>query len=69
MSVIQVVDFSEVNTVSDKELVATTVSRYADLLRIKQASDRDAEIETQESELRVILESMGVTVDDIKVRS
>ena len=53
---------------TDKELVTTTVSRYVDLLRIKQAADRDAEIETQESELRIMLESMGIVVDNIKVR-
>jgi len=53
---------------TDKELVTTTVSRYVDLMRIKQAADRDAEIETQESELRIMLESMGIVVDNIKVR-
>ena len=53
---------------TDKELVTTTVSRYVDLMRIKQAADRDAEIETQESELRVMLESMGIVVDNIKVK-
>ena len=52
---------------SDKELVNTTVSRYMDLLRIQKAQNRDAEIENQKRELKVILEAMGITVEDLKI--
>ena len=52
---------------SDKELVTTTVSRYMDLLRIQKSQDRETEIENQKRELKVILESMGITVEDLKI--
>ncbi len=52
---------------TDKELVTTTISRYMDLLRIECAANRDAVIETQKRELRAALESMGVSVEDLRV--
>ncbi|MBQ9348431.1 MAG: hypothetical protein IJT94_14040 [Oscillibacter sp.] len=52
---------------SDKELVNTTVSRYMDLLRIEKAEDYKREVANQKQELRVILESMGIAVDDLKI--
>ena len=57
----------EVKIVSDKELVNTTVSRYMDLLRIEKAEDYKREVANQKQELRVILESMGIAVDDLKI--
>ena len=52
---------------SDKELVNTVVSRYMDLLRIEQAEDYRREIANQKQELKVILESMGIAVADLKI--
>ena len=52
---------------SDRELVNTNISRYMDLLRIEQAEDYKREVTNQKQELRVILESMGVAVDELKI--
>ena len=50
-----------------EELVTNTVSRYVAILRIESAENRETEIQTQKQELRVMLQSLGVAVDDIKV--
>ena len=52
---------------SDRELTAVTISRYMDLLRIEQAEDYKREVANQKQELRAILESMGIAVDDLKI--
>ena len=50
-----------------EELTSITVSRYMDLLRIQKAEDRDKEIENQKRELRVVLETMGVAVENLRI--
>lgn len=52
---------------SDTELKSATVSRYMNLLRIEQAEDYRREITNQKRELRIILESMGIAVEDLKI--
>ena len=52
---------------TDKELVTQKIEKYMDLLRIENAPDRDREILNQKRELRVELEALGVTVDELKI--
>ena len=52
---------------SDTELKSTTVTRYMNLLRIEQAEDYKREVTNQKRELKVILESMGIAVEDLKI--
>ena len=56
------------NEVADKEMVISTISRYMDVLRIKQAANRDDEIENQLCELRAQLQAMGIVVDELIIR-
>ena len=53
---------------TDKEMVTSTISRYMDVLRIKQAANRDDEIENQLCELRAQLQAMGIVVEDLVIR-
>ena len=53
---------------TDKEMVSSTISRYMDVLRIKQAANRDDEIENQLCELRAQLQAMGIVVDELVIR-
>lgn len=57
----------EVNVMTDKELVATEITHYMDLLRVKRAEDREKELENQLRESRAKLESFGVTVENLKI--
>ena len=52
---------------TDKEIVSTKISEYMNTLRIKQAEDRDREIENRLRELRAQLEVFGVTVEDLRI--
>ena len=56
------------NEMTDKEMVISTISRYMDVLRIKQAANRDDEIENQLCELRAQLQAMGIVVDELIIR-
>ena len=52
---------------ADKEVISQTVSMYMAILRIKQADDRDREIENKLRELRVLLKAFGITVEDLRI--
>ena len=52
---------------TDKELVAVEIRRYIDLLRVKQAIDKETELNNQLMESRIKLESFGVAVDNISL--
>ena len=53
--------------ITDKEVISQTVSMYMAILRIKQADDRDREIENKLRELRVLLEAFGIAVEDLRI--
>ena len=54
---------------TDKEQATNIISKYMDLLRIKGAKDRDAEIDNQLCEARAQLQALGVVVDDLVIKS
>lgn len=53
---------------NDKELKDMRLKEFADLLRIKKASDRDSEIEFQEKLLKAQLLSLGVPTEDLEMK-
>ena len=57
----------EVESMTREELVATEITRYMDLLRVKKADDKEKELENQLRESRVKLESFGVAVENLKI--
>ena len=57
----------EVDVMTDKELVATEITHYMDLLRVKQAENWKKELDNQLRESRAKLESFGVTVENLKI--
>ena len=57
----------EVNVMTKEELVANEITRYMDLLRVKQAEDKEKELENQLRESRAKLESFGVTVENLTI--
>ena len=57
----------EVDVMTKEELVATEISRYMDLLRVKQAADKEKELDNQLRESRAKLESFGVTIENLKI--
>ena len=61
------VNKSGVETDSDAQLMVNTIDRYVNLMRIKNAADRDAEIAFQERELRAILRVLDIPVEKLVV--
>ena len=57
----------EVDVMTKEELVATEITRYMDLLRVKQAADKEKELDNQLRESRAKLESFGVTIENLKI--
>ncbi|MBR1496764.1 MAG: hypothetical protein IJ617_03990 [Oscillospiraceae bacterium] len=57
----------EVDVVTREELVATEITRYMDLLRVKKAQDKEKELDNQLRESRAKLESFGVTVEKLTI--
>ena len=57
----------EVEVMTKEELVATEITRYMDLLRVKQAADKEKEVDNQLRESRAKLESFGVTIENLKI--
>ena len=55
----------EVDIMTKEELVATEITRYMDLLRVKQATDKEKELDNQLRESRAKLETFGVTVEKV----
>ena len=56
-----------VDIMTKEELVATEITRYMDLLRVKQAADKEKELDNQLRESRAKLESFGVTIENLKI--
>ena len=50
-----------------EELIATEITRYMDLLRVKKAEDKEKELDNQLRESRAKLESFGVTIENLKI--
>ena len=50
---------------TEKEMITTTIERYADLMRIEHAQNRDEEIQNQKIELRAKLQAIGVNLEDL----
>ena len=57
----------EAESMTREELVATEITRYMDLLRVKKAADKEKELENQLRESRAKLESFGVTVENLTI--
>ena len=51
---------------NEKELKDLRLREYADLQRIKRATNRDEEIEYQEKLLKAQLQSLGVHTEDLE---
>ena len=54
---------------SKEELAANAIARYVDLLRIQAAPDKDVELNNQLSATRALLQTLGIMVDDIVIKS
>ena len=50
---------------TDKEMIASTIERYAAIRRIENAQNRDDEIQNQKIELRAKLQTFGVNLEDL----
>ena len=50
---------------TEKEQIQILIDRLTDIRRIKNAADRDKELNDQEQTLIVKLEAMGITVTDL----
>lgn len=53
--------------VSDKELQTMLIDTYANLQRIKKASDKDKELDYQLRLVKAKLESMGTVTSDLDI--
>lgn len=54
-------------TMTEKELKDQVISEYVNIQRIKNAPDKDKEIEYQEKILKARLQSLGVPTEDLDV--
>lgn len=52
---------------NDKEQTTMMIQRYMDILRLEAAVDKDKEIANQKRETAVILEALGVSIDDLRI--
>ena len=59
---------TEVMEMNDKELKDTRLKEFADLQRIKKASDRDSEIEYQEKLLKAQLQALGIPTEELEIK-
>ena len=50
---------------TDHEISIMTIERYAALVRIEHAQNRDEEIKNQKIELRAKLQTIGVNLEDL----
>ena len=53
---------------TDKEQTSFLISKYMDALRVLQAEDKERELENQLCEMRAQLQTLGVEVEDLKIR-
>lgn len=52
---------------TDKEMIATLIDSYTNLQRIKNASDKEKEIEYQLTALKAKLESFGIITSTLEI--
>lgn len=57
----------EVDVMTEKEQATSLIDIYTDLLRIKQAADKDKEIDNQLRKAKAKLEALGVVVEDLVI--
>lgn len=55
----------EVEVMTDKEQATNMIDVYTDLLRIKQAADKEKEINNQLRKAKAKLEALGVVVEEL----
>ncbi|MCD7820521.1 MAG: hypothetical protein LUH07_15960 [Lachnospiraceae bacterium] len=53
---------------TEKELKDQTIREYVNLQRLKNAEDRDRELEYQEKILKARLQSLGVPTEDLELQ-
>ena len=51
-----------------EEQTTFLIAKYMDALRVKQAIDKEAELENQLCEMKAQLEALGVVVENLKIR-
>ncbi|MCD8130144.1 MAG: hypothetical protein LUE16_02515 [Lachnospiraceae bacterium] len=56
----------EVTEMTEKELKDQTIREYVNLLRIKNAEDREKELAYQEKILKARLQSLGIPTEDLE---
>ena len=57
----------EVNIMTEKEQATNMIDVYTDLLRIKQAADKEKEVNNQLRKTKAKLEALGVVVEDLVI--
>ena len=57
----------EVDIMTEKEQATNMIDVYTDLLRIKQAADKEKEVNTQLRKAKAKLEALGVVVEDLVI--
>lgn len=57
----------EVDVMTEKEQATNMIDVYTDLLRIKQAADKDKEVNNQLRKAKAKLEALGVVVEDLVI--
>ena len=56
----------EENVINKDELIDIRIKEYSDLQRIKNSTDKDAEIEYQVKILKAQLQSLGIHTEDLE---
>ena len=57
----------EVDIMTEKEQATNMIDVYTDLLRIKQAADKEKEVNNQLRKATAKLEALGVVVEDLVI--
>ena len=57
----------EVDIMTEKEQATNMIDVYTDLLRIKQAADKEKEVNNQLRKAKAKLEALGVVVEDLVI--
>ena len=57
----------EINGMTEKEQATNMIDVYTDLLRIKQAADKEKEVNNQLRKAKAKLEALGVVVEDLVI--
>ncbi|MBR1930561.1 MAG: hypothetical protein IJ833_03665 [Lachnospiraceae bacterium] len=57
------------DSMNEKEMIEKYIDTYTDLQRIKNSPDKDKEIEYQLAIARAKLQSIGISTEDLEMRS